>query len=82
MASTYADQFLHELDRKPFDRWLLERIAVLSNGGPVADVGCGPGQISAYLAMAGADVTGFDLSPAMVAEATGASPTCRSRSPT
>ena len=65
----YADQFLDELDRKPFDRWLLERIAQLSDGGPVADVGCGPGQIAGHLAMAGADVTGFDLSPAMVDEA-------------
>ena len=69
VASAYADHFLDELDRKPFDRWLLERIAGLSDGGPVADVGCGPGQITAHLAMAGADVTGFDLSPAMVAEA-------------
>ena len=35
----------------------------------MADVGCGPGQITAHLAMAGADVTGFDLSPGMVDEA-------------
>ena len=69
VALTYADQFVDELDRKPFDRWLLERIAKLSDPGPVADVGCGPGQITAHLARAGADVTGFDLSPAMVAEA-------------
>ena len=33
----------------------------LADGGPVADVGCGPGQIAAHLAAAGADVTGFDL---------------------
>ena len=69
VATEYADRFLDELDRKPFDRWFLERIAKLSEGGAVADVGCGPGQIAAHLAMAGADVTGFDLSPAMVDEA-------------
>ena len=69
VAAAYADQFLDELDAKPFDRWILERIAEQSSGRPVADVGCGPGQITAYLAMAGADVTGFDLSPEMVAEA-------------
>ena len=69
VASEYAEEFLDELDRKPFDRWLLERVAQLSGGGPLADVGCGPGQITAFLARAGADVTGFDLSPGMVEEA-------------
>ncbi|MET0904013.1 MAG: DUF480 domain-containing protein [Acidimicrobiales bacterium] len=68
VATTYADEFIDELDRKPFDRWLLERIADLADG-PVADVGCGPGQTTAHLAMAGAEVTGFDLSPGMVDEA-------------
>jgi uncharacterized protein YceH (UPF0502 family) len=69
VATDYAAQFLDELDGKPFDRWLMERIAELSDGEPVADVGCGPGQIAAHLAMAGADVTGFDLSVGMVDEA-------------
>ena len=51
--------------------------------GPVADVGCGPGQVGAFVALAGeADVTGFDLSPAMVDEARAASPSCASRWPT
>ena len=68
-AAGYADELLDELDRKPFDRWLLERLADLADGGPVADVGCGPGQVTAHLALAGADATGFDLAPGMVAEA-------------
>ncbi len=68
-AAGYAAELLDELDRKPFDRWLLERLAELSDGGPVADVGCGPGQVTAHLALAGADVTGFDLAPGMVEEA-------------
>lgn len=34
--------------------------------GPVLDVGCGPGQVSAYLAARGVDVSGVDLSPRMI----------------
>lgn len=68
LAGAYAEQLLAELDRKPFDRWLLERLAT-SAPGPIADVGCGPGHIAFHLAQAGAEVTGFDLSPAMVREA-------------
>jgi uncharacterized protein YceH (UPF0502 family) len=70
VATAYADELLDELDRKPFDRWLLERVADLAGEGQVADVGCGPGQVTAHLALAGAEVTGFDLSPGMVDEAT------------
>ena len=62
VARRYADELLDELDRKPFDRWLLERLADEAVGAPVADVGCGPGHVAAHLAAAGADVTGFDLS--------------------
>jgi uncharacterized protein YceH (UPF0502 family) len=69
VASPYAERFLHELEQKPFDRWLLERIAALAAGRPVADVGCGPGQITAHLRTAGAAVTGIDLAPGMVEEA-------------
>jgi uncharacterized protein len=69
VATDYADALLDELDGKPLDRWLLERLAGLADGGPVADAGCGPGHVAFHLAAAGADVTGFDLTPAMVAEA-------------
>jgi uncharacterized protein YceH (UPF0502 family) len=69
VATAYADELLEELGGKPFDRWLLERLADLAAGGPVADVGCGPGQVAAHLALAGADVTGFDLAQGMVDEA-------------
>lgn len=69
IASAYAEQLVDELDRKPFDRWLLERLAEFADGGPVADAGCGPGHVAFHLAAAGAEVTGFDRSPAMVAEA-------------
>jgi len=69
VATTYAEHLEDELDGKPFDRWLLERVAALADGLPVADVGTGPGHVAAYVAAAGADVTGIDLSPGMVARA-------------
>lgn len=69
VAVTYADHFDDELDARPFDRWLLERLVPLAGGRPLADVGCGPGHTTFHLAASGARVAGFDLSPAMVAEA-------------
>ncbi len=69
VAATYADQISDELDRKPFDCWLLDRIADLAGDDPVAEVGCGPGHVAAYLASQGATVTAYDISPGMVAEA-------------
>ncbi len=74
IAEDYGRRFLDELDAKPFDRWLLERVARRAAAGPVADVGCGPGHIASHLAAAGADVTGFDLTPGMIAEARRAFP--------
>ncbi len=68
VASAYAERLRDELQEKPFDCWLLDRMACLA-AGPVADVGCGPGQVAGYLAEAGAAVSGFDLSPEMVAQA-------------
>jgi SAM-dependent methyltransferase len=37
--------------------------------GPVLDVGCGPGTVTAHLAELGVDVSGVDLSPQMIAHA-------------
>ncbi|MGI4896303.1 MAG: class I SAM-dependent methyltransferase [Janthinobacterium lividum] len=44
------------------------------NSGPVADIGCGAGRVSTYLAVHGLDVTGFDLSPQMIDTARSAHP--------
>ena len=76
---SYAAELGDELDGKPFDAWLLDRVAGLAGADPVVEVGCGPGQVAARLAAAGADVTGVDLSPAMVAEARPVSRTPASR---
>jgi uncharacterized protein YceH (UPF0502 family) len=69
VAAAYADNLVNEVSDLPFERWLLGRIAAHADGGPVVEVGCGPGHITAYLAEVGADATGIDLSPGMVEEA-------------
>jgi len=70
VAPAYADHLVDELlGQQPFENWLLERVAAHADGGPVVEVGCGPGHVTAFLADAGADATGIDLSPGMVQEA-------------
>jgi len=67
-AVAYSEKLLDELTGKPFDVWLLERVADLADG-PVMDLGCGPGQIAAFLADLDLDVHGLDGSAAMVEQA-------------
>jgi uncharacterized protein YceH (UPF0502 family) len=69
LAEPYAVALSDELAGKPFDRWLLDRLAEAAGGGQGLDVGCGPGQIAGYLAERGVGMTGLDLSPSMVAQA-------------
>ena len=69
LAESYATALVDELDGKPFDRWLLARLATEAAGGQGLEVGCGPGQVAGYLAEHGVIMTGLDLSPNMVAEA-------------
>lgn len=68
VAEDYADLLHDELARKPLDRALLAVFAELAAavGGPVGDLGCGPGRVTAYLASVGADAFGIDLSPRMI----------------
>ncbi|MFF5206992.1 class I SAM-dependent methyltransferase [Streptosporangium sp. NPDC000396] len=37
-----------------------------AGGGPVAELGCGPGYVAAYLQKLGLDIFGLDLSPVMI----------------
>ncbi len=69
IASAYADHLVDELAGLPFETWLLDRVAAAAAGQPVVEAGSGPGHVTAYLAGRGADATGIDLAPAMVAEA-------------
>ena len=70
VAEDYAGHFRDELEKKPFDRkmldWLAEKVGAL---GVICDMGCGPGQIARYLYDHGVKVCGVDLSPAMVERA-------------
>jgi ubiquinone/menaquinone biosynthesis C-methylase UbiE len=68
VAGKYAAQFSDELAGKPLDRALLACLIEQSQpGAPVADVGCGPGHVAAWLADHGVCAVGIDLSAAMVA---------------
>lgn len=69
VAASYADRLGDELAGLPFESWLLRRVAELAGGAPVIEVGTGPGHVAAFLAEAGADATGLDLTPEMVNEA-------------
>ncbi|WP_367134323.1 class I SAM-dependent methyltransferase [Saccharothrix sp. HUAS TT1] len=68
VARSYADLVRGLLAENPADRAVLGLFAELVTGR-VADVGCGPGRISAHLKHLGVDVFGVDLSPEMVAVA-------------
>lgn len=68
VAPAYAEKLINELDHKPFDRWLLDRVAAEASG-PIADLGCGPGHCTARLAADGQTVLGIDLSPEMIEQA-------------
>lgn len=69
VAAAYADHLVDELEVLPFETWLLDRVLEHADGGPVVDVGSGPGHLTDHLADRGADATGIDMSPAMVGEA-------------
>jgi SAM-dependent methyltransferase len=70
VAGEYAARFADELADKPLDRELLDRfVRVTVPGGTIYDLGCGPGQTTAFLASCGANVRGLDLSPALLVEA-------------
>ena len=69
VAASYAEQLSDELAGLPFERWLLRRVVDLAGRAPVIEVGTGPGHVAAFLAEAGADATGLDITPEMVDEA-------------
>ncbi|MEV6230555.1 class I SAM-dependent methyltransferase [Saccharopolyspora shandongensis] len=69
VAVSYADQVRDALSENPYLRAALALFADMVravDGGPVADVGCGPGHVTAHLHELGIDAFGIDLSPAMI----------------
>lgn len=74
-AEEYADKFFNEFDHKPFDRMVLKRFADETKGkGLVCDMGCGPGEVAAFLHSLGSNVIGIDLSEGMIRKAKELSP--------
>lgn len=69
-ADGYAEQVQGLLEASPYLRAGLALFADLvqrAGGGPVADIGCGPGYVTRHLCDLGVDAFGIDLSPEMVA---------------
>ncbi|WAL65844.1 class I SAM-dependent methyltransferase [Amycolatopsis cynarae] len=72
VAADYAELLKDELARKPYDLAMLGVFAGLVRAvgnGPVADLGCGPGRVTAHLDSLGLDAFGIDLSPEMISVA-------------
>lgn len=70
VADTYVELGMGDLEPQPWLRAALAAFAEAVRGlGPVLDVGCGPGTVTAHLAGLGLDVSGVDLSPRMVEHA-------------
>ncbi|MFI0900707.1 class I SAM-dependent methyltransferase [Streptomyces sp. NPDC020983] len=69
VAESYTEYVRDLLDGLPRERAALAEFAGLvraGGDGPVADVGCGPGRVTAFLRTLGLDAFGIDLSPRMI----------------
>jgi SAM-dependent methyltransferase len=67
VAEDYVAGFRDELDHKPLDRALLAcLIEQCETAAPIADLGCGPGHVAAWLEANGVRAVGVDLSAEMV----------------
>ncbi|MER5942191.1 class I SAM-dependent methyltransferase [Streptomyces sp. NPDC001928] len=81
IAPAYTDRFSDwSADSAPLDRSLVTAFAELAREhapAPVADLGSGPGSVTAHLDALGTPVFGVDLSPRMVALARRAHPGLR-----
>ncbi|MFJ4878869.1 class I SAM-dependent methyltransferase [Streptomyces sp. NPDC088745] len=77
VAEAYADQVPAPARLDPLSRALLAAFAETVRTaalGPVADLGCGPGKVTAHLAGLGVPALGLDLSPRMIGLARAAHP--------
>jgi SAM-dependent methyltransferase len=80
VAEAYSHFVRDALDGQPY---LLVALSLFAErvqargGGPVADVGCGPGHVTAHMQGQGLDVFGIDLSPGMIEVARRSNPGLR-----
>ncbi len=80
VAADYAARVKSPAELDPLSRAMLVAFAETvraTDRGPVADLGCGPGKVTAYLAELGVPAFGVDLSPRMIALARWAYPWVR-----
>ncbi|MFG3024308.1 class I SAM-dependent methyltransferase [Streptomyces sp. NPDC048254] len=80
VAADYVERVPPPAEMDPLSRAMLAGFAELvrkAGLGPVADLGCGPGRVTAHLAGLGVSVFGVDLSPKMVGLARHAYPNLR-----
>jgi SAM-dependent methyltransferase len=73
VAANYAEFIEGKLEGLPMMRAVLGAFAELVDG-PVAEIGCGPGNVTSYLASLGVEIRGIDLAPRMVEIARAAYP--------
>jgi ubiquinone/menaquinone biosynthesis C-methylase UbiE len=76
----FAGTQINSATEAVIDRSLLIAFVELIRGGPagaIADIGCGPGRVAAFLARHGLDVVGVDVSSEMLAFARNAHPHIR-----
>ncbi|MEU2337528.1 class I SAM-dependent methyltransferase [Streptomyces sp. NPDC013172] len=80
VVELYASLFADKLEGRPFARNMIGSFAQLvraTGNLRVADVGCGPGHLTAMLHDLGLNACGFDLSPGMVEHARRTHPALR-----
>lgn len=80
VVELYASLFANRLETQPFSRAMIRTFAELvraTSNLRTADVGCGPGHLTAMLHELGLDAFGLDLAPGMVDHARQAHPALR-----
>ncbi|MDJ0380328.1 class I SAM-dependent methyltransferase [Streptomyces sp. G-G2] len=80
VAASYAQLVPPTFETDLYGRAMISAFAELTRGaeaGPVADLGCGPGHVTAHLHALGVRAFGIDLSPETVAVARRAHPNLR-----
>ena len=80
VVELYASLFANRLETQPFSRAMIAAFAELvraTGNLRAADVGCGPGHLTAMLNELGLNAVGLDLSPGMIDHASRAHPVLR-----